>query len=268
MPAGWAAAAAAAAGAYTANKAGKQQDEALNQQQDQLTENRAFIQAQGDQARYDLLPLFDGAAQNRDIGNQAALDIFSQSTPQQFDTFQQGNIGAQQAVLTGAQQYQNAIMGLPVDYGAMQPQAIQYNTDFMPQGMPSFVSAAQSTEDFAPQEVDMRLQDLQQELNTAIQTGGRANRERVPGLRSQIAGLETQREAYNPEESAPLLAGRIKELQGRVDAARTAGGRNNRRLLTSLTPELSGLQARFDALGSSGGDSNIANLLGGVGRGY
>jgi hypothetical protein len=54
-------------------------------------------------------------------GNQAV----GYTTPEQ-----QGNVGAQQALLSGLPQMNNAILGRQVDYNAMQPQQFDYNMDF------------------------------------------------------------------------------------------------------------------------------------------
>jgi hypothetical protein len=96
----------------------------------------------GRQARGDALALAPGGFDARSLGTQGALDVFGQTIPQQLSAFQQGNMGAQQALLGGMPQFQNAIMGLPVDYGAMQPRAVQYDPSFAQQQVPQFQSIA------------------------------------------------------------------------------------------------------------------------------
>jgi len=86
------------------------------------------------QARQDVGELFPQARQDLLGGFQGAADVFSQFVPQQSDVFQQGNIGAQQAVLAGLPQGINAILGGNIDLSGLQPsQQIQPNFDFLNQ---------------------------------------------------------------------------------------------------------------------------------------
>lgn len=269
------AAAVSVAGGVAANNSQKEQAEnAIGAQRSQIAGSEDFIKRQGSRSRRDALPLFDAAEQSTNLGFQGALDIFNQSMPQQFDTFQQGNLGAQQALLSGQQQQQNAILGLPASLSGMQPQAISFNTDFTQQQLPEFISSQQALTDFAPQGVNMQIAEAQEALNRAVALGGKDNRARATALRSEIAGLETQRGGFNPADELPILSGRIQDLQSRIDAATTAGGKRNRRLVAALTPELSDLQSRLGGLGLGGSsqgssmqNANIRNLLGGLNRG-
>ena len=68
-----------------------------------------------EQGRQDVLAAFPKAQEARRQGFQGALDVFGQSIPQQLQAFQGGNVGAQQALLGGLPQQQNAILGLPTD---------------------------------------------------------------------------------------------------------------------------------------------------------
>jgi hypothetical protein len=138
----WGAAAAAAAAVAGAGMDAKSQKDAAKAQSDQLQANEAFIKEQAEKSREDALPLFASAEQNRNLGFQAALDAFAQTVPQQFSAFQQGNVGAQNALLAGLPQFQNAILGGQVDLSALQPQAIQYDTSFAQQQLPQFVGGA------------------------------------------------------------------------------------------------------------------------------
>lgn len=140
----WAASAAAAVSAAAAAADAKSQKDAAKAQKDQAEGNAQFIKDQAEKARSEALPLFASGQESRDIGYQAALDAFSQSAPQQFSTFQQGNVGAQQALLAGLPQIQNAILGIPTDLSALQPQTIDYDTSFIPTEIPKFGSGAQN----------------------------------------------------------------------------------------------------------------------------
>lgn len=81
------------------------------------------------QARADVNRLFPQAQQARLQGFQGAQDVFANVVPQQFGAFQQGNIQAQQTTGLAPQQIQNALLGLPVDFGFLQPQQ-QFQPDF------------------------------------------------------------------------------------------------------------------------------------------
>jgi hypothetical protein len=100
------------------------------------------------QARNDVMTILPQAQQQANQGFQGALDVFGQSNPAQMDVFQQGNLGAQQALIAGLPQIQNAILGGNVDLGGLQPFQIQQpDMSFMQQTLPSFTP--QDTAGFA-----------------------------------------------------------------------------------------------------------------------
>ena len=78
------------------------------------------LKSSTNQARGDLFKLFPAAQQNTQQGYQGALDVFKQALPQQAGVFQAGNVAAQNQLLAGMPQYQNAILGAPVDYSQFQ----------------------------------------------------------------------------------------------------------------------------------------------------
>ena len=121
----------------TDDSAQKAQSRANKRAEDLIAENTA-------QARKDALALFPASDVNRNLGFQAALDVMGQTIPQQFSAFQQGNVGAQNALLSGLPQFQNAILGGQVDLSGMQPQAIQYDTSFAQQQLPQFTTSTQA----------------------------------------------------------------------------------------------------------------------------
>lgn len=106
------------------------------------TDSQEFIKQMMNRGRNDALTFAPASDANRNMGFQSALDVYGQSMPQQVDTFQQGNMGAQAQLLAGLPQFQNAIMGAPVNYNAFQPQQIQYDPSFMQQQLPQFISTA------------------------------------------------------------------------------------------------------------------------------
>lgn len=100
---------------------------------------RATQQAQA-QARGDLFKLFPAAQQNLQQGFQGALDVFGKSLPAQTQAFQQGNVGAQQQLLAGLGQQQNALFGNQVDMSQLQPVQVQTpDLGFFQQQLPQFV---------------------------------------------------------------------------------------------------------------------------------
>lgn len=107
----------------TARDAAREQVKSAEQSQELIKEGVG-------QARDDVNRIFPEARQAQGQGFQNALDIFSQTLPQQADLYQQGNVGAQQALLSGLPQMNNAILGNAIDYSAMQPQQLGYNMDF------------------------------------------------------------------------------------------------------------------------------------------
>ncbi len=74
-------------------------------------------------ARADVISLFDNASKKANIGNAAALDFYKQNAQKRMQPFIQGNQNAQNVINLGAQQANNAILGLPVNTNfAQQPQ--------------------------------------------------------------------------------------------------------------------------------------------------
>jgi len=117
---------------------GSTDDSSQRLQVDQNARSEEFIRQAAEQSRTDASALFPAAESNANLGFQAALNTIGQYAPQQVGAFQQGNIGAQQTLGQGSQQYANAIMGAPVDYSFMQPQRINVDTGFMQQQLPQF----------------------------------------------------------------------------------------------------------------------------------
>ncbi len=98
--------------------------------------NLELFERLAQQARGDALTLLPAADVNRNLGFQAALDVFGQGAGQQIGAFQQGNLGAQQMQIAGLPQIQNAILGLPTDLSGLQPQQIGFDPSFLQQTSP------------------------------------------------------------------------------------------------------------------------------------
>jgi soluble cytochrome b562 len=109
------------AGGLLSNNASKK---AASQQSRSDKKARAAVKDAAEQARADIFDRVDTAEDYSRQGYQDALDVFAQTIPQQANTFTQGNLNAQQAILAGLPQIQNAILGAPINYNAFQPTSI------------------------------------------------------------------------------------------------------------------------------------------------
>jgi len=96
------------------------------------------------QAREDIFNLFPSAEANSQKGYQSALDVFGQFMPQQAQTFQQGNVAAQNQILAGMPQAHNALMGGQVDYSQFQPTQLDYDASMFQQQLPDYQTSQQA----------------------------------------------------------------------------------------------------------------------------
>ena len=136
----WVAAGAVAAAGIGAAAASDSSKRAANTAQNTQGQQMAATDAGVQQARGDLFNLFPSAEANSQKGYQSALDVFGQFMPQQADTFQQGNMGAQNQILAGMPQQHNALMGGAVDYSQFQPTQIDYDPSIFQQQLPDYQS--------------------------------------------------------------------------------------------------------------------------------
>lgn len=116
--------------------------------------SQEFIRQAKEEAEAKTEQLFAGARQSGLGGFQSALDVFGQTLPQQAQAFQGGNVGAQQALIAGLPQFQNAILGGQVDLSAFQPfQSQPIDFGFAQQQLPQLqnLSAQQPQFPQAPQ---------------------------------------------------------------------------------------------------------------------
>lgn len=86
-----------------------------------LEESQRLVSEGRVEAEGKIQPLFAGARESGRQGFQAGLDVFRQALPQQTQQFQGGNVAAQQALIAGLPQFQNAILGGQVDLSGLQP---------------------------------------------------------------------------------------------------------------------------------------------------
>lgn len=134
-----------AAGASQASKARKQ---AKSQQDIDLAltaQDRARIAEAQQQSRRDVTRLFAPTQAAQQAGQQAALDIFGQGVPEQARLFQGGNVAAQQQLIGGLQPFQQALLGQPINFGALQPTQLTPNLDFIQNAqLPQFTPVAEA----------------------------------------------------------------------------------------------------------------------------
>lgn len=83
------------------------------------------------QARQDVMKLFERSATNSGMGMKAALDYYKTAAPKRYTPYLQGSQQAQQVIGQGAVQANNAILGLPVDMGFVNQPQIVPGTDHM-----------------------------------------------------------------------------------------------------------------------------------------
>ena len=119
---------------------GGAEKDAAKAQTKALEQGQQYTKEAVNQARGDLFKLYPAAQQNSNQGFQAAMDIFGQSVPAQMNAFQGGNVAAQQQLLAGLPQMNNALLGAPIDYSQLQAyQAPQQDYSFLQQQLPKFV---------------------------------------------------------------------------------------------------------------------------------
>lgn len=113
------AAAGATAGAGALDN--RNQRKALKSMEEQKAASQAFIEKQIEKSRGDIFKLFPSVQDSLQQGVQAGLDVTQQAFPVQLAAFQKGNVGAQEQLISGLPQMNNAILGMPIDYSAFQP---------------------------------------------------------------------------------------------------------------------------------------------------
>mgnify|MGYP003635335939 FL=1 len=184
----WAAAAAVVAGSVISSSSAKA---GVKAQEKQNERSEAFIREQAINARNDAIPLYNAAQENRGIGTQAALDVFEETVPEQGRLFTAGNMAAQGTMLSGLEQSNNAILGMPVDYSGLQPQEFTPNYGFLEQGIPEFSNP-----------------ELRQRLNAGDAVGLEGNVVTEAELAAQTAALTGEPEpASRPPGMSPTIFG-------------------------------------------------------------
>ena len=112
----------------------------MRNQREQNAAAQALIAEKAAEARQDVLAIAPGAEANRNKGFQAAIDALAQATPVQSQALQSGSRGAQETLLAGLPQIQNAILGRNVSFAGLQPRTVSPNLGFVNQQLPEFTS--------------------------------------------------------------------------------------------------------------------------------
>lgn len=130
-------AASAVIGGVSANVAA---NKTASSQRQAIDKSTAATSQSAAQAREELFKLFPAAQQNAQAGFQGAMDVFGQTLPQQAQAVQGGNVAAQQQILAGLPQIQNAILGGRIDLSGLQPTQLQQpDFSFAQQQLPQFI---------------------------------------------------------------------------------------------------------------------------------
>jgi hypothetical protein len=145
----------AAAGAYASNKASKQQTKGIEKG---IEASSALAQ----QARDDVNRLFQqGASQGRS-GIEGAFNFYRQAAPQRMAPVTQGFQQGINVLGQGAQQANNAILGLPVDMSFTNQQVQQAPAGYMDQAQLTQAPILGSADSAAEQPTVEQAQPAQQ----------------------------------------------------------------------------------------------------------
>lgn len=106
-------------------------DSAQKAQQGLNKEAIQFIKDQLARSRGEISQGYPAAMDARLAGSQATADLLGGSAGARYSPFMQGNMNAQQTLSGMGSQIQNALMGLPIDYGFTQPQQVTPDTSWM-----------------------------------------------------------------------------------------------------------------------------------------
>lgn len=111
-------------GGYSANKASKTAAKSAEKGMEQSS-------ALADQSRTSALNLYNQARVAGQRGLTSSFDYYKKSAQAKYQPFIKANTAAQGVIGLGAQQANNAILGLPVNMNFTQPQQVQPDMSFM-----------------------------------------------------------------------------------------------------------------------------------------
>lgn len=110
--------------AYSSNKASKENSKNIKKGLDQA-------ESLASQAREDVMGLFERSSRNSALGLKGAMEFYRTAAPKRMTPFLQANQQAQAVIGQGAQQANNAILGLPVDMAFTQQTQVQPDMNYM-----------------------------------------------------------------------------------------------------------------------------------------
>jgi len=113
--------AASLAGAVAGNRA---QEQAANQMEQQRVANMGLIKDYGQRAIESLTPSYQNAQNIRQQALNQNLGLAGSTFQPMMQSMQTGDYMAQQALLAGLMGQRNAILGDPINYGALQAQSV------------------------------------------------------------------------------------------------------------------------------------------------
>lgn len=181
------------------NKAIKAQDRASEAAAANTAEAAAL-------ARNDASRLFGGSTLDRQVGAQNALNVFRDVVPQQAQQFQQGNLNAQNTILAGLPQIQNAILGGNLDLSGLQAsQQMRPDFEFLNQRVtPS--NMAETRDFITQQQVDAS--------NAALNSGLGAFDSTNPAFLGQMGPFQTGQLGPFDMSAAPVSSQTTKGSWG------------------------------------------------------
>lgn len=109
----------------------KTSKDAADKQADGVKKSIASTEALSKQAREDAIKLYSSGMIAGRKANQRVIDFYTQSIPNAIKPLQQGNVLGQKALISGMNQANNALMGLPVDTSGLQAQQINADYGFL-----------------------------------------------------------------------------------------------------------------------------------------
>jgi hypothetical protein len=161
-------------------------------QQQANAKSQAFIEEQSRLARGDANYLYPQGDYARNQGINAAMSLMGSAMPTQMGMFQDGNVSAQMQLLAGLPQYQNAILGMPVNNQALQPTRLSMpDSSFYSQKLPDFgmAQAPQQGQSWgSPQGVQNQMQGQPIPMQQSAQGQYNGGQQEINQLISMMLG--------------------------------------------------------------------------------
>jgi hypothetical protein len=226
-----ASAAASLGGSFLQNKAG---EKAAEQSAAQRAQEIDLIKAYGARAQESILPAYQGAQDVRQQNLQQSLALSGQSLQPMIGARQSGDYMAQQAILAGLMGQRDAIMGNPINYGALAPQNVPVDYSAIsgltqPQGID--FKQFQTPEFSTTGQMDWNAQTTQDYLraNPDVAADYQANREALlaggdPQFRTLEGFAKWHYDNYGRAEGRPLKVNGQDQASGQSNAANVFSG--------------------------------------------